>query len=44
MSFLGTNDSAGDYRQSGCASCHVIYANDRDAANSGPYAQFGNLA
>jgi hypothetical protein len=42
MSFLGTNDSAGDYRQSGCASCHVIYANDREAANSGPYAQFGN--
>ena len=21
---------------------HVVYANDRDAANSGPYAQFGN--
>jgi hypothetical protein len=42
MSFLGTNDSAGDYRQSGCASCHVIYANDRDEYNSGPYAKFGN--
>jgi hypothetical protein len=24
LSFLGTNDSPGDYRQSGCASCHVI--------------------
>ena len=28
--FLGTNDQPGDYRQSGCAACHVIYANDRD--------------
>ena len=36
MSFLGTNDSPGDYRNSGCASCHVIYANDRDPYNSGP--------
>ena len=42
MSFLGTNDSPGDYRQSGCASCHVIYANDRDPFDSGPYAQYGN--
>ena len=42
LSFLGTNDSPGDYRQSGCASCHVVYANDREAANAGPYAQFGN--
>ncbi len=42
MSFLGTNDSPGDYRQSGCASCHVVYANDRDPFNSGPYAQYGN--
>jgi hypothetical protein len=42
MSFMGTNDSPGDYRQSGCASCHVIYANDRDSFNSGPYAHFGN--
>jgi len=42
LSFLGTNDSPGDYRNSGCASCHVIYANDRDPFNSGPYAQFGN--
>ena len=29
MWFLGTNDQPGDYRSSGCASCHVPYANDR---------------
>jgi len=40
--FAGTNDQPGDYRQSGCASCHVVYANDRDAAHSGGYAQFGH--
>ena len=38
---LGTNDSSGDYRSSGCSACHVVYANDRDKAHSGPYAQFG---
>jgi hypothetical protein len=43
MSFLGTNDSPGDFRQSGCSSCHVIYANDRDPFNSGPYAKYGHL-
>lgn len=43
MSFMGTNDSPGDYRQSGCASCHVVYANDRDPFNSAHYAKFGNL-
>ncbi len=42
MWFLGTNDQPGDYRSSGCASCHVVYANDRDPKHSGPYAQFGN--
>ena len=42
LAFLGTNDSPGDYRNSGCASCHVVYANDRDPFNSGPYAQYGN--
>jgi len=42
LSFLGTNDHPGDYRSSGCTACHVVYANDRDPANSGPYAQFGN--
>ncbi len=41
--FIGTNDQPGDYRHSGCASCHVIYANDRDKDHSGPYAQFGNM-
>jgi hypothetical protein len=42
LSFLGTNDNPGDYRSSGCTSCHVVYANDRDPFNSGPYAKFGN--
>ena len=40
--FLGTNDQAGDYRSSGCSSCHVVYANDKDPRHSGPYAQFGH--
>ena len=42
MWFLGTNEQPGDYRSSGCASCHVVYANDRDPLHSGPYAKFGN--
>ena len=40
--FAGTNDQPGDFRQSGCASCHVVYANDRDPKHSGGYAQFGH--
>jgi len=40
--FLGTNDHPGDYRSSGCASCHVIYANDRSPVASGHYASAGN--
>jgi len=40
--FAGTADQPGDYRNSGCASCHVVYANDRDPAHSGPYAKFGH--
>jgi len=40
--FLGTNDQPGDYRSSGCASCHVVYANDRDPRHSASYAQFGH--
>src|SRR6185437_10505771 len=40
--FLGTNDNPGDYRNSGCASCHVVYANNRDVEASGPYGRFGN--
>ncbi len=44
LSLPGTNDHAGDYRASGCAACHVIYANDRSRADSGPYSgnEFGN--
>ncbi|MES2095170.1 MAG: hypothetical protein V4459_00280 [Pseudomonadota bacterium] len=38
---MGTNDQPGDYRQSGCAACHVIYANDRDPKHSLQYAQYG---
>jgi hypothetical protein len=40
--FMGTNDQPGDYRSSGCASCHVVYANDRDPRHSGPYAAHGH--
>lgn len=40
--FMGTNDQPGDYRQSGCASCHVVYANDRDPRHSAGYAGFGH--
>jgi hypothetical protein len=40
--FIGTNDQPGDYRHSGCASCHVVYANDRDPRHSGLYAKFGH--
>lgn len=42
MWFLGTNEQPGDYRSSGCAGCHVVYANDRSPSHSGPYAQFGH--
>jgi hypothetical protein len=42
MWFLGTNDNPGDHRSSGCASCHVVYANDRDPRHSGPYAVHGH--
>jgi hypothetical protein len=40
--YLGTNDQPGDYRHSGCASCHVVYANDRDPRHSSVYAKFGH--
>src|SRR5215475_14184888 len=43
LSFPGTNDNPGDYRQSGCTACHVVYANDRDPDHAGPYSDFGNL-
>ncbi len=39
--FMGTNDQPGDYRHSGCASCHVVYANDREPRHSLIYAPFG---
>jgi hypothetical protein len=41
MWFMGTNDQPGDYRQSGCASCHVVYANDREPRHSLIYAKNG---
>ncbi len=41
MWFMGTNDQPGDYRTSGCAGCHVVYANDREPRHSLNYAQFG---
>ena len=41
MWFMGTNDQPGDYRQSGCAGCHVIYANDRDPKHSLIWADYG---
>ncbi len=42
LNFLGTNDHAGDFRSSGCAACHMVYANDRSPVHSGPYAKYGN--
>jgi hypothetical protein len=42
LSMPGTNDHPGDYRNSGCTACHVIYANDRSPVHSGPYAMHGN--
>jgi hypothetical protein len=43
LNFPGTNDHPGDYRSSGCAACHVIYANDRDVRHSAFYNAAGNL-
>lgn len=42
LSMPGTNDHPGDYRNSGCTACHVIYANDRSPLHSGPYSAHGN--
>ena len=42
LSLPGTNDHPGDYRNSGCTACHVVYANDRDPYHSGFYAKYGN--
>jgi len=41
MWFMGTNDQPGDYRNSGCAGCHVVYANDREPKHSLIYAKYG---
>ncbi|HSC19525.1 MAG TPA: multiheme c-type cytochrome [Rhizomicrobium sp.] len=41
MWFMGTNEQPGDYRQSGCAGCHVVYANDREPRDSFGYAKYG---
>ena len=38
---MGTNDQPGDYRSSGCAACHVIYANDREPRHSSSFAKCG---
>ena len=40
--FLGTGEQPGDYRSSGCTSCHTVYANDRDPKHSGPHAAHGH--
>lgn len=42
LNFIGTNDHPGEFRQSGCTACHVIYANDRSPVNAGPFAKYGN--
>lgn len=41
MWYPGTNDQPGDYRHSGCAGCHVVYANDREPRHSLTWARFG---
>jgi hypothetical protein len=41
MWFMGTNEQPGDYRHSGCAGCHVVYANDREPRHSLTYARHG---
>ena len=42
LNMIGTNDHPGDYRASGCAACHVVYANDRSPVHSSAYAAAGN--
>ena len=39
--FFGTNDQPGDYRTSGCGSCHIVYANDREPRHSSIWAEYG---
>jgi hypothetical protein len=40
--FMGSNNHPGDYRSSGCTSCHVIYANDRSPTSAAWYSKYGN--
>lgn len=42
MWLMGTNDQPGDYRNSGCSGCHVVYANDRAPKDSLVYAKYGH--
>ncbi|HZL79675.1 MAG TPA: hypothetical protein VFC17_12635 [Candidatus Limnocylindrales bacterium] len=42
LDFMGSNNHPGDYRSSGCAACHVVYANDRSPTDSGWYSKYGN--
>jgi hypothetical protein len=42
LGFMGSNDHPGDYRSSGCAACHVVYANDRSPTNSGWWSKYGH--
>lgn len=42
LGFMGSNNHPGDYRSSGCAACHVIYANDRSPTNSGWWSKYGH--
>jgi hypothetical protein len=39
---MGANDVGGDFRHSGCAACHVLYANDGESANAAHIARYGN--
>ncbi|HVO29347.1 MAG TPA: hypothetical protein VMV18_01370 [bacterium] len=39
----GTNGGAGDYRQSGCTACHVLYANDAEPNHAAASAGHGNV-
>jgi hypothetical protein len=42
LSFPGTNDGPGDYRNSGCTACHVVYANDNSPVHSASYSVYGH--
>jgi hypothetical protein len=42
LSFPGTNDDPGDYRNSGCTACHVVYANDNSPVHSAGYSVYGH--